>query len=216
MERRPSLIDATVERLRARITSGEWPVGTRIPTEPELCADLAVGRNTVREAVQSLAHVGLLERRQGSGTYVRAIDELTVVVHGRAHDATRRDALEVRRALEVESARLAARRRTESEAGALRTLAARRETHLRDGDLEAVASVDRAIHEAVITAARNPLLAALYASVQEVAGATWAGSGPEPSHTDLVEAVVIGDEEAAVRATASYLAERIGSLPENP
>jgi DNA-binding FadR family transcriptional regulator len=62
MIRRTGLIDGAVDTLRERITAGEWPVGTRIPPEPALAALLGVGRNTVREAVQSLVHAGLLAR----------------------------------------------------------------------------------------------------------------------------------------------------------
>ncbi len=68
MQRRTGLIDSAVEALGSRIASGEWPVGSRIPPEPALVELLGVGRNTVREAVQSLVHGGLLERRQWSGT----------------------------------------------------------------------------------------------------------------------------------------------------
>ena len=68
--RRSALSDQVIAQLRAQITSGEWPVGSRIPTEPELVEQLGVARNTVREAVRALAHNGLLAIRQGSGTYV--------------------------------------------------------------------------------------------------------------------------------------------------
>jgi len=58
------------EKLLQRILRGSYSVGQRIPTEPLLVEDLGVSRNTIREAVASLIHDGLLERRQGSGTYV--------------------------------------------------------------------------------------------------------------------------------------------------
>lgn len=74
--RRSGLSDQVITELRNQITSGEWPVGSRIPTEPELVEQLGVARNTVREAVRALAHNGLLDIRQGSGTYVVATSEL--------------------------------------------------------------------------------------------------------------------------------------------
>src|SRR5659263_273312 len=119
MAQRTGLIDITVERLRLQITSGLWPVGGRIPTEPELTAFLGVGRNTVREAVQALVHAGLLARRQGSGTYVLSTSELTVTMGRQIADAHQRDVVEVRRSLEVEAARLAAHRRTATDVAAL-------------------------------------------------------------------------------------------------
>jgi GntR family transcriptional regulator of arabinose operon len=58
------------ERLRQQISDGDWPVGGRLPTEPQLAAAHAVGVNTVRRAVGVLVAEGIVERRQGSGTYV--------------------------------------------------------------------------------------------------------------------------------------------------
>ncbi|EPJ37730.1 putative Exu regulon transcriptional regulator [Streptomyces afghaniensis 772] len=81
--RRSALSEQVIAALRAQITSGEWPVGSRIPTEPELVEQLGVARNTVREAVRALSHNGLLDIRQGSGTYVVATSELAGVMQRR-------------------------------------------------------------------------------------------------------------------------------------
>src|SRR3954464_2676134 len=118
--RRAGLIEQVIEQLREQISAGTWAIGSRIPTESELPRLLGVGRNTVREAVQSLVHAGLLERRQGSGTYVLSRSELAVTMGRQIADARQRDVVEVRRALEVEAARLAARRRTPVDSSALR------------------------------------------------------------------------------------------------
>src|SRR4051812_14827640 len=106
---RPSgLCDQVIARLRHQITSGAWPMGSRIPTEPELVQQLGVARNTVREAVRALAHNGLLDIRQGSGTYVVATSELAVVMRRRFAAADRGHVIELRSALEVAAAGLAA------------------------------------------------------------------------------------------------------------
>ena len=75
-------------------------MGSRIPTEPELVEQLGVARNTVREAVRALAHNGLLDIRQGSGTYVVATSELAGVMHRRFADADPRHIAELRSTLE--------------------------------------------------------------------------------------------------------------------
>src|SRR5258706_16209434 len=95
--RRAGLIEQVIEQLRGQITAGAWPVGARIPTESELSQLTATSRNTVREAVQSLVHAGLLERRQGSGTYVLASSELAGAVSRRGASAPPLDGLEVGR-----------------------------------------------------------------------------------------------------------------------
>jgi len=74
---RRSLVDNTIDSIRAAILAGTWPIGARVPTETELASLLAVSRNTVREAVSALAHSGLLEVRQGDGTYVRSQTDAT-------------------------------------------------------------------------------------------------------------------------------------------
>src|SRR5919198_5010069 len=70
--RRGPLVELVAAQLREQVASGAWPVGSRLPTEAELGRQLQVGRSTLREAVRVLVHVGLLETRQGAGTFVRA------------------------------------------------------------------------------------------------------------------------------------------------
>jgi GntR family transcriptional regulator len=56
--------------IREKIKSGEWPAGTQIPTEDELCKTYDVSKVTVREAIQELVREGCLKRQQGKGTFV--------------------------------------------------------------------------------------------------------------------------------------------------
>src|SRR5690606_1420434 len=130
-----------IEQLRDAVRQGEWAVGERIPTESELASTLGVGRNTVREAVRALAHSGLLEVRQGDGTYVRATNEVSGALR-RLCGARLREALHVRRALEVEAARLAATERTQDDLLTLPRALADRDERRSRGDLEAVARGD--------------------------------------------------------------------------
>lgn len=61
------------DSLRQRIARGHWPTDTRLPAAESLAAEFAVSRLTVRQALDILAREGLVEARQGSGTYVTAI-----------------------------------------------------------------------------------------------------------------------------------------------
>ena len=65
-----SLHEQAAEYVRARIVSGEYPVGSQIPTENELCALLGVSRPTLRQALDNLTREGLLVRIKGKGTFV--------------------------------------------------------------------------------------------------------------------------------------------------
>jgi GntR family transcriptional regulator, transcriptional repressor for pyruvate dehydrogenase complex len=62
------------EQLRRLIAAGEYPLGSRLPPERDLAAQLGVSRPSVREALIALEVEGLVEVRMGSGIYVKALD----------------------------------------------------------------------------------------------------------------------------------------------
>ncbi|MDN3269729.1 FadR/GntR family transcriptional regulator [Streptomyces sp. MA15] len=209
--RRSALSEQVIAALRAQITSGEWPVGSRIPTEPELVEQLGVARNTVREAVRALAHNGLLDIRQGSGTYVVATSELAGVMHRRFAGADPRHIAELRSTLESSAARLAAQRRTEKDLKQLDTLLLRREEAWESGDAEAFVTADATFHMAVVAASHNAVMTALYADLVEVLR-DWlrddVGGGMTPEthmeHGRLVDAIRAGDAATAAEEAAAY------------
>ena len=69
--RRPSLADVAFDRLFRAIRSGAYADGERLPTEHALAAELEISRPVLREALRRLAERGLVQARQGSGTFVR-------------------------------------------------------------------------------------------------------------------------------------------------
>lgn len=78
-ESRPPLLYQRVKRMVAdKVGRGEWPVGHMIPSERELSAAMGVSRATVLRALSDLVYQGILERRQGLGTYVMR----PTLVHG--------------------------------------------------------------------------------------------------------------------------------------
>ncbi|RMI06933.1 FadR/GntR family transcriptional regulator [Cellulomonas triticagri] len=215
MTRRTGLIDATVAQLRTRITSGEWPVGTRIPPEPALVELLGVGRNTVREAVQSLVHAGLVERRQGSGTYVLSASELAVSMGRQIADARQRDVIEVRRSLEVEAGRLAARRRTTQDVATITALRDERAEAYRSRQLDRMVDADLALHRAIARAARNPVLLSMYENLIDAITDNIRFNFAQvlqdgDNHDALVEAIALGDDVRAVEETTTYLSGLLG------
>ncbi|MFJ9669136.1 FadR/GntR family transcriptional regulator [Streptomyces sp. NPDC101219] len=209
--RRAALSEQVIAALRAQITTGEWPVGSRIPTEPELVEQLGVARNTVREAVRALAHNGLLDIRQGSGTYVVATSELAGVMQRRFAGADPRHVAELRSTLESAAARLAAARRTERDLKQLDALLLRREEAWESGEAEAFVTADATFHLAVVAASHNDVMTAMYADLGEVLR-DWlrddvgARLSPEThmEHGRLVDAIRAGDATAAAEVAAAY------------
>jgi DNA-binding GntR family transcriptional regulator len=67
---RRSLRHSLASELRARIRSGEWRPGDRIPSEPELARRRTVSRSSMRAAITLLEEEGFVNRKHGSGTYV--------------------------------------------------------------------------------------------------------------------------------------------------
>ena len=214
--RRTGLVEQVIGQLRQSVVSGEWPVGTRIPNEPTLSEALGVGRNTVREAVRALAHGGILEVRQGDGTYVRATSEVSGALR-RLCGSELRDVLQVRRCLEVEGARLAAASRTDEDVARLRQLLERRD-ELELQDHPAFVEADAALHFAVMAASGNSVLTELYRGLTEVVAASVAttSAAHEPReirHGGLIDAIAAQDVEAAGREAGGFLDELIEELP---
>ncbi|QWF83045.1 FadR/GntR family transcriptional regulator [Amycolatopsis sp. CA-230715] len=217
--RRSGLVDEVIGQLRAAIAAGEWPVGERIPTEPELVASLGVGRNTVREAVRALSHSGLLEVRQGDGTYVRATSEVSGAIR-RLCGSELREVLQVRRTLEMEGARLAALNRTEEDVAALTDLLAKRDHAYTERRTEDFAHIDTEFHLAVVRSGHNTLLAELYLGLTEVVMASVAATA-EPSgdiadigHKGLLEAIEAKDADRATAEAGGFLDELLAALPD--
>ncbi|WLH31069.1 FadR/GntR family transcriptional regulator [Pseudomonas canadensis] len=164
-----SLVDQALEQLRLRISQGVWAIGERLPTEPELSAELGISRNTVREAMRVLAFSGLIEIRQGDGSYLRSMTDPLGTMRALSH-CTLAQAQETRQILEVEAISLAALRRTDEDLKKLRE-ALDASAALYHGDLEAYISADLVFHKHLVDAAHNPALSELYQYFSAIVGA---------------------------------------------
>ncbi|MDY0830958.1 MULTISPECIES: FadR/GntR family transcriptional regulator [unclassified Pseudomonas] len=164
-----SLVDQALEQLRQRITQGVWAIGERLPTEPELSAELGISRNTVREAMRVLAFSGLIEIRQGDGSYLRSMTDPLGAMKALSH-CTLVQAQETRQILEVEAIGLAALRRTDEDLIALRAALKSSGDHYH-GDLEHYISCDLVFHKRLVDAAHNPALSELYQYFSSIVGA---------------------------------------------
>nr|WP_314567640.1 FadR/GntR family transcriptional regulator [uncultured Pseudomonas sp.] len=198
-----SLVDQALEQLRRRISQGVWAIGERLPTEPELSTELGISRNTVREAMRVLAFSGLIEIRQGDGSYLRSMTDPLGAMRAISH-CTISQAQETRQILEVEAIGLATMRRTEEDLAGLRD-ALKVSADLYHGDLEAYISADLVFHTRLVDAAHNPALSELYQYFSAIVGAQLRQTlniSPRRQavfdlHASLLEAVENQDPERA-------------------
>ncbi|MCG5215694.1 FadR/GntR family transcriptional regulator [Streptosporangium sp. KLBMP 9127] len=216
---RASLVDQVIDQIKEQITSGSWQLHAKIPTETVLAEQLGVGRNTVREAVRALTHAGLLDCRQGDGTYVRATNELSGAMLRRLRQAEHLEILEVRRALEVEAARLAATRRTESDVKLIEDALAHRERAWEAGEPNAFVEADLAFHMAVVHATHNRVLLDLYEDFSEALRASITAAGTSLNstyipHDAIARAIAAGDATAAERAGHACMEHILIALTE--
>lgn len=210
------LADQVADQLQRRLAAGEWAVGAKLPGETTLAAELGVGRSTVREALRMLAGQGMLRARQGAGVFVERTEPVAdgweAVVQREAIAAV----VEVRAAIEIEAARLAALRATDADIAAMRRALDRRAAAAHAPDREFV-EADTAVHRAIVTAAHNPVLSELFETfVPRVAAAMVDMIGllglrdreTEPDadeHLALVDAIAAGDVDAAARISRAHL-----------
>lgn len=213
--RRQPLVNQVLDYLQQQITTGALPVGSKLPPEPELMATLAVGRSTLREAMRVLAHMGLVDVRPGDGTYIRSSAPEAEPLAQRLQRARVIEVYEVRYALELECARLAALRRDETDLAALERALQKRRSFLPLGNEEAFVEADLAFHTGIARATKNAVLADLYQAFTNVHHESWVkasealGSTEQGQvlHEQLAEAIFRRDPHQAQQLTELMLAQ---------
>jgi len=212
------LATQVADTLRAAIAAGTWAAGTRLPPGRVLAGEFGVSRAVMREAMAVLGHLGLVAARQGSGVFVA--DPLPTAAPPTATGEQGAQAVleqfELRRAIEVEAAALAARRCTPD---ALARIQAARDALNRRID-EGVESVEEgfAFHREIVRASGNPQLVKLLDDLKPTLFGTMrvmrenAGQRERftaevrREHDDVVEAIAAGDPERARQAALTHFA----------
>ena len=161
--------DVIAASLERRILEASLKPGDRLPPERELAIEFGVSRPSLREAIQKLASKGMVQSRQGGGTYVTDRLESSFFDPWQdmlgAHPNLREDMLEFRRMLEGQAAEWAAERATEADQTRLdQAFAALNDAFLAD-DLETRSRADIAFHQAIGEASHNVLIGHLSAAM---------------------------------------------------
>lgn len=214
---RATISERVRDDLHGRIAAGELPPGSPLPAERILAERFGVARTSVREAIQGLVALGVVERRGNRSFVVEQVagSELPASDGGKR---SLRALLEAWRILELTTAELAAVRATARERNEVLQLA-RRPLPI---ELEACARVDREFHAGIAAACANPVLAEIHGRVIEAMVATEGvagivlGVGPGRTiktavaaagaeHLAIAEAYVAGDSSAMLAAVDRHL-----------
>ncbi len=214
-----TLTDDVVEQLKSFIEVETLLPGDRFPTESELCKRLGVSRTVVREAIARLKARGILRSKRGSGVFVdRQLDTTENTELPPPNLAELLEILELRLALEVEGARLAAKRGTASHMVELS--AAMKIFDQRLGDWDRSVEADVHFHLTIARATGNSQFETLLAemskrvmphrqglvSLFESQDARLAQNEKIASeHLIIAEAILTGDSEAAEKAMRHHL-----------
>lgn len=177
-----------VRRLLDYLLSGQVEPGQRIPSERQLVEILGVGRAVVREAIKALDFLGLVEIRQGAGTYFRGTESgvlSRILEWGVALGEERTvDLVHARGHLEVLVAGLAAQNRTDEDLEEMRRLlATMRDTSI--AEPQRFANADVEFHLAIAKASGNTVLADMLRRIRGLVFA-WIGYNIAASKTTTV------------------------------
>ncbi|WP_193170756.1 FadR/GntR family transcriptional regulator [Nisaea nitritireducens] len=219
-----NLTQETTAALRAKIAAGPMKTGDRLPTEKELEAEFGVSRTVIREAVAVLKADGLVEPRRGAGIFVRDPNGtrnkgIASFLSGDVHSTL--DLLELRMAVEVEAAGLAATRRSLSQDARIRENLQQFERAVENG--EPSVALDAAFHLAIAQGTNNELFASFLNSLGNAAipRSTLTEQDRERlidknylervkvEHRAIADAISAGDPDAARLAMRDHLSGSI-------
>lgn len=205
--KRTALADTVAGNLKQLIKSGKFKSGDKLPTEPELMQQFGVGRSTIREAVRILSNCGLLNVKQGLGTYINLNEGLDEPLHQRLKRANKSDLREVRQLLEVKAAGKAALNRSQKDIARMTSLLKKRKTAAEKQQTQACIDFDIEFHIAVAEASGNEILADLYRTISVqikkmfvvLLGDTSRFIEKQQLHEDLLQSIINKDQKKALK-----------------
>jgi GntR family transcriptional repressor for pyruvate dehydrogenase complex len=222
---RVTLGEQVAAQLSDQISAGKWKTGEKLPSESDLCSRLNIGRSTLREALKSLAFVGMVQMRPGEGTYVIEGSKLLlerIMSRGLLKtDQELQDVGEARLILEAETAALAATRAEPEDIEQLEALMEEMKLSI-NGQGRPYADLDVEFHLAIAQCAKNQMLHELLSPIRGVLK-EWIGKSQElpgirqsahRQHGRILAAVRNREPEKARHAMRTHLqtCEKVFSL----
>ena len=214
----PNLLKQIIAQIKFNISIGELKKGDKLPSERLMCSMFELSRSTVREALKTLEMLGLVECMHGSGYYIsnnlsNAMSEPLSIMMLLERGGIMQTH-ELRRALEIESAGLAAKNATESDIYAMEMLIKQIRN---ERDEQVKATLDQQFHYAIARSSGNPLLIVLLNACEALVNEhihdarimiIQKGNNEvliNLQHADILDAIKAHDSDAARQAVLRHM-----------
>ena len=213
--KRVKLNEEVFHQMRQLLAQGKWQPGQRIPGENELCQLFGVSRITIRQALQQLTSLGLIETRPGKGRYVcqpeisRLMEQLTPAVYLDADSMQQVN--EFREMMDTWSAQQAALRASAQDIARLEENYQAMARCAQQQDWQTFAQLDVQFHMYVGDATGNSLIRRTYHILHDVLGSCMVqivdrmGDTALSFHRQLIDAIAAGDAALAERIALHHL-----------
>ncbi|HKM42998.1 MAG TPA: FadR/GntR family transcriptional regulator [Limnochordia bacterium] len=212
-------------QLQVLIVQGHWEKGEKLPGEIELAKQLGVSRSTLREALRALSSNGLVKIKHGEGNFAwyPEVEEYLNPLMPRLL-VEREDILAImegRSMVEVQTARLAATRASETELAELTSLLDRMEASI--DDRREFAHYDHAFHKQIAIATNNSVIIKIYEAIEvflvsqqlEIVDYEDAIERGVNDHRAILSAIVSGDEQQAADAMRKHMKHTYQAIMAN-
>lgn len=159
--KRISITDEVVKRIQEQITSGNFPVGQKLPSEGEMQKSFGVGRSTIREAIRVLVAMGLIEMRTGVGAFVKNIHEPSnaAIEDWMVENEERlADLMDIRTLIEIRAVELAIERGTSEEFEQIAEIHEEFKRACEDPNPVKLAKLDEEFHKVIAMVSKNVYL----------------------------------------------------------
>ena len=168
-----NVVDTIFDEIMQHIVSGEWKIGSKIPSENELAAKLQVSRNSLRQALNRFNALGIIESRHGDGSYVKAVDltfylrYIFPMVILSKYDAL--NVYQLQKAIQCEAASSAiCELCTEAQLQELEELVEEMKRCDKADDEDGFLQADMRYHEVFVEITRNPVLISIEQCVTQI------------------------------------------------
>lgn len=221
--KKKTVVYEVVDRLVSFIQSGAFPPGTRLPSERQLCETFQVSRSSLRTALQQLAYNGVVEIKQGSGTYVcenaaslieKKQEKLSDIICFTGDDEDNFiSRMECRMFMEPVAARLAAIYATDEDLCELKEIISRMEVYVNSTQTAGFYVEDQNFHDCIARASKNAMIreiinnycVSVYYHLRSFGRIPQLAEKSLEQHRMIVNAIEMHDAEAAETAMQEHI-----------